>query len=188
MAFIDKKITELAFVGTPQQDDRIALVNLGVTKQTSVSKFLQSVVAVTGSFFEDASITDNILTITRADGTTLDLTIASSSYASSSLSASYASTASYVLDAVSSSYALSSSYAVTASYLDGDSNLTYRENVTGASTYTITHNLNELYPIVQTYDTATNRMMLPDYVESLNTNQIDIAYAVNFTGIVIVQK
>jgi len=158
MAFLDKKITELAFVGTPQQDDRIALVNLGVTKQTSVSKFLQSVVAVTGSFFEDASITDNILTITRADRTTFDLIIASSSYA------------------------------VTASYLDGDSNLTYRENVTGATSYTITHNLNEQFPIVQTYDTVTNRMVLPDYVESLNVNQIEIAYAVNFTGIVIVQK
>ena len=158
MAFLDKKITELAFVGTPQQDDRIALVNLGVTKQTSVSKFLQSVVAVTGSFFEDASITDNILTFTRADRTTFDLIIASSSYA------------------------------VTASYLDGDSNLTYRENVTGATSYTITHNLNEQFPIVQTYDTVTNRMVLPDYVESLNVNQIEIAYAVNFTGIVIVQK
>ena len=145
MAFLDKKITELAFVGTPQQDDRIALVNLGVTKQTSVSKFLQSVVAVTGSFFEDASITDNILTITRADSTTFDLIIASSSYA------------------------------VTASYLDGDSNLTYRENVTGATSYTITHNLNEQFPIVQTYDTVTNRMMLPDYVESLNVNQIEIS-------------
>jgi len=158
MAFLDKKITELAFVGTPQQDDRIAIVNLGVTKQTSVSKFLQSVVAATGSFFEDASITDNILTFTRADSTTFDLIIASSSYA------------------------------VTASYLDGDSNLTYRENVTGATSYTITHNLNEQFPIVQTYDTVTNRMVLPDYVESLNVNQIEIAYAVNFTGIVIVQK
>ena len=158
MAFLDKKITELAFVGTPQQDDRIAIVNLGVTKQTSVSKFLQSVVAATGSFFEDASITDNILTFTRADRTTFDLIIASSSYA------------------------------VTASYLDGDSNLTYRENVTGATSYTITHNLNEQFPIVQTYDTVTNRMVLPDYVESLNVNQIEIAYAVNFTGIVIVQK
>ena len=84
-----------------------------------------------------------------------------------------------------SSSVATSSFALTASYVDGN---TYRENVTGATTYTITHNLDETFPVVQTYDTATNRMVLPDYVESQNANQIEISYAVAFTGIVIVQK
>ena len=111
MAFLDKKITELAFVTTPGQDDRIAIVNLGVTKQTSVSKFLQSVVAATGSFFENASITGNQITFTRADSTTLTLTIASASFADTSISASHALSAD---DAISSSYAVTSSYSLEA--------------------------------------------------------------------------
>ena len=41
MAFLDKKITDLEFISTPGDDDRVAIVNLGVTKQTSVGKLLQ---------------------------------------------------------------------------------------------------------------------------------------------------
>ena len=77
MAFLDKKITELEYYSTPQGDDRVAIVNLGVTKQTSVDKFLQSVVSDTGSFVENATIDDNVITFTRADGTTFTATMVS---------------------------------------------------------------------------------------------------------------
>ena len=157
MAFLDKKITDLEFISTPGNNDRVAIVNLGVTKQTSIGKLLQKVVADTGSFLENATVSGNVMTFTRANSTTFIATIESSSYA------------------------------VTASYaLNAENN--YREDLSGASTYTVTHNLNEQYPIVQTYDTSNNRMLIPDQVESLGTNSLQISYDTIFTGIIIVQK
>jgi trimeric autotransporter adhesin len=120
MAFLDKKITELAFVSTPQPNDRIAIVNLGVTKQTSVDKFLQSVVAATGSFLTNATIAGNQITFTRADGTTFVRNVETASYADTAsygifaldaLSSSFATSASFAEFATSASYSLSSSYA-----------------------------------------------------------------------------
>ena len=78
-----------------------------------------------------------------------------------------------------------SQHADTASIVTG---MAYRENVTGASNYTITHNLGEQYPIVQSYDTATNVMVIPSEVTASNANALDIKYASAFTGIVVVQK
>ena len=63
----------------------------------------------TGSLLTTASISTNIITFTKGDGSTFPITIASSSYA---VSSSYATTASY---AVSSSYATTASYALSAS-------------------------------------------------------------------------
>ena len=78
-----------------------------------------------------------------------------------------------------------SKHADTASIVTG---MSYRENVTGATTYTITHNLDEQYPVVQSYDTATNVMVIPSEVTASNANALDIKYASAFTGIVVVQK
>ena len=78
-----------------------------------------------------------------------------------------------------------SKHADTASIVTG---MSYRENVTGATTYTITHNLDEQYPVVQSYDTATNVMVIPSEVTASNANALDIKYASVFTGIVVVQK
>ena len=177
MAFLDKKITELAYVSTPGQDDRIAIVNLGVTKQTSVDKFLQSVVSATGSFIEDATIADNIITFTRADGTTFDRTIESSSYAVSSsfsafsldaLSSSFATSASFALfanDAISSSYAVTSSYslaALSASFADFATSASYA--------ITASHALNvpetASYSITSSYSLKALSASFAEFVES----------------------
>jgi len=143
MAFLDKKITELQFISTPGNDDRIAIVNLGVTKQTSVSKFLQSVVADTGSFVENATITDNVITFTRADGTTFTATMVSR-----------------FVDPVSSP---------------------------AANTFSVTHGLDVDYPIVQSYDN-NNLQVIPDSVEIINNNRVDVTFADAFTGNIVVQK
>jgi len=138
----------------------------------------------------------------------------SASYAvtsSHAITASYAISSSHSEFADSASYAVTSSHAVTASFITG-SNVygpfgsnsiissshaltasivtgnTYRENVAGDVRYAITHNLNEQYPVVQTYDTTTNRQLIPDFVESTGLNTLNIEYAVTFSGIVIVQK
>jgi len=65
---------------------------------------------------------------------------------------------------------------------------TYKETVTGNSTYTITHNLNEEYPIVQAWNTSNKRQELPSIVESTSVNAISITFSSIFSGLIIVKK
>jgi hypothetical protein len=65
---------------------------------------------------------------------------------------------------------------------------TYKETISGNSSYIITHNLNEQYPIVQCWNTVTNRQEIPMEVESDSANQITVMFSSNFTGVVIVKK
>ena len=64
----------------------------------------------------------------------------------------------------------------------------YREDVSGASFYSITHNLNESYPFVQAWNTSNNTMELPIDVESTSINAITISFSANFAGKIIVKK
>ena len=64
---------------------------------------------------------------------------------------------------------------------------TVRESVSGASTYTITHNLNEDYPIVQIYDTNKNQV-IPASITSSNSNNVSVIFDSTFTGTVVVKK
>jgi len=64
----------------------------------------------------------------------------------------------------------------------------YREDVSGASFYSITHNLNESYPFVQAWNTSNNTMELPIDVESTSANTITISFSANFAGKIIVKK
>jgi hypothetical protein len=65
---------------------------------------------------------------------------------------------------------------------------TYKEDVSGNSTYTITHNLNEEYPIVQAWNTSSKRQELPSIVESTSVNALDITFSSTFAGRIIVKK
>ena len=65
---------------------------------------------------------------------------------------------------------------------------TYKETVSGNSTYTITHNLNEEYPIVQAWNTSNKRQELPSIVESTSTNAISITFSGIFSGLIIIKK
>ena len=65
---------------------------------------------------------------------------------------------------------------------------TYKETVTGNSTYTITHNLNEEYPIVQAWNTANKRQEMPSIVESTSVNAFSISFSGIFSGLIIVKK
>ena len=63
----------------------------------------------------------------------------------------------------------------------------YEENITGNTLYTITHNLDEDYPIVQVYD--TNKLqVLPGTISASNANAVLLEFDSNFTGRVIVKK
>ena len=52
---------------------------------------------------------------------------------------------------------------------------TYKTSVSGNSTYTITHNLNDDYPFVQAWNTSNKRQELPSIVESTSANVISIS-------------
>ena len=63
----------------------------------------------------------------------------------------------------------------------------YEQDITGASLYTITHNLGEDYPIVQVYD--TNKLqVLPGIISASNANNVVLNFDSNFTGRVVVKK
>ena len=63
----------------------------------------------------------------------------------------------------------------------------YEESITGASTYTITHNLSEDYPIVQVYDT-NKFQMIPGIISASNANSVYLGFDSNFTGRVVIKK
>lgn len=64
----------------------------------------------------------------------------------------------------------------------------HREDVSGASFYTITHSLDESYPFVQAWNTDNNTMEQPSDVESVNSNVITVSFAGTFAGKIIVKK
>ncbi|MGY8868148.1 MAG: hypothetical protein ACKVJK_21280, partial [Methylophagaceae bacterium] len=144
----------------------------------------------TGSLLITASILTTTASFTKGDGSIFE------TYITNAVSSSYATTASYaitssheVVHEESSSYAETSSYAITASYvLGGNTNNSYREAVTGATSYTITHNLNENFPIVQAYEQVSLSQEIPSSVTSTGANSVDIAFINNFDGTIVVIK
>lgn len=63
----------------------------------------------------------------------------------------------------------------------------YKENVTGSSSYTITHSLDEDYPIVQVYGTD-KRQFIPKDIVSNSSNIVTVSFSTNFTGQIVVKK
>lgn len=64
---------------------------------------------------------------------------------------------------------------------------TYKESVTGTS-ISITHSLNESYPSVTCWDTATNQIVIPETVTTTSANGISLTFCADFTGMVVVQR
>jgi len=64
----------------------------------------------------------------------------------------------------------------------------YNKFVSGSSTYSIVHNLNEEYPLVQAWNTTTKRQEQPSIVESLTEDSISIVFSGVFDGKIIVKK
>lgn len=68
-------------------------------------------------------------------------------------------------------------------------NLTsYSTFISGSSTYSITHNLNEEYPLVQAWNTTTKRQEVPQIVESTSVNELSVTFSGVFGGKIIVKK
>jgi asparagine N-glycosylation enzyme membrane subunit Stt3 len=63
----------------------------------------------------------------------------------------------------------------------------YKESVSGSNTYTITHSLDEDYPIVQAYN-SSKEQVVPGTVLSNNTSSISVTFDTTFTGTIVVKK
>ena len=74
--------------------------------------------------------------------------------------------------------------AVTASYV----NNTYKQDVTGGTTYAITHNLGEEFPVVQAYELTTRAQELPASIISAGPQAVTVTFGAIFTGTIIVKK
>ena len=64
---------------------------------------------------------------------------------------------------------------------------THREAISGSNSYTVTHNLNEDYPIVQVYD-SNKQQVLPQTITSTNNNTIAVTFCENLTGTIVIKK
>jgi hypothetical protein len=68
-----------------------------------------------------------------------------------------------------------------------DSLTRYEESISGNSSYTITHNLNEDYPVVQVYDT-NKEQTIPGKITASNANSVALEFDSSFTGRVVIKK
>lgn len=65
---------------------------------------------------------------------------------------------------------------------------THKETVSGASSYTVDHNLSEQYPIVQAWNTATSQQEVPVSITTNSTSRVTVVFSTTFAGIIIVKK
>jgi hypothetical protein len=64
----------------------------------------------------------------------------------------------------------------------------YRLDVSGASTYAVSHSLDEEYPFVQAWNTSTKKMEQPLDVETTSNDSLTVVFSGNFEGKIIVKK
>jgi hypothetical protein len=65
---------------------------------------------------------------------------------------------------------------------------TFKQDVSGNSTYAVSHSLNEEYPIVQAWNTSSKTQEIPSIVESTSVNSLTITFSSTFSGRIIVKK
>ena len=75
-------------------------------------------------------------------------------------------------------------------YLDytNATNTRFEQDITGSTSYLISHNLNEDFPIVQVYDTATKQQVIPGIISASNANEVLLEFDTTFNGKVIIKR
>lgn len=143
---------------------------------TGDSVFIQGAVIDSASFASTASYVASV---------------ASSSYSTFAVTASYvliAQTASYVANAVSASRATSAANADTASYVLNAISSSYAASVginfvqsSPSTIWTINHNLNNKYPLVQTYD-SSDAVIIPASIVGTSTSTVTVTFSTAISG------
>jgi hypothetical protein len=149
---------------------------------TGDSVFIQGAVIDSASFASTASY---VASVASSSYSTFAVTasyvlisqtasyVANAVSASRATSAANADTASYVLNAISASYALTSSYAASVGINFVQSS--------PSSTWTINHNLNNKYPLVQIYD-SSDAVIIPATIVGTNTNTVTVTFSTAISG------
>ena len=153
----------------------------------------QSTIAVTHNFntknvlvsvygTNDSQIIPTSVTLTNNNTATIILSSAQSGYAVVAKGG----------HIVSGSTSFTSLAGIPSGLVSGSSQITglttYKETVSGNSTYSITHGLSEEYPIVQAWNTSNKRQEVPSIVESTSVNALTITFAGVFAGLIIITK
>jgi hypothetical protein len=63
----------------------------------------------------------------------------------------------------------------------------YSPNTTG-TTFTITHNLNQLYVLVMCYNADNNMLVYPDSVQLLSPNQLTVTFGLSINPVIVISK
>ena len=87
--------------------------------------------------------------------------------------------------ALSSSYSLSGSYALTASYVNTLGSSNFVANFAASTTWTINHNLNTQYVIIQTFDNSNNQI-LPQEITLVSSTQATATFTSPEAGYAVV--
>jgi len=65
---------------------------------------------------------------------------------------------------------------------------TYTQAISGSSSYTVTHNLNAEWPLVQVYESASRAQFVPQSVVSVNASTVNITFSTPFNGFVTINS
>lgn len=155
---------------------------------TGDSVFIQGAVIDSASFASTASY---VASVASSSYSTFAVTasyvliaqtasfVANAVSASRATSAANADTASYVLNAISSSFSTTSSYAVTSSYA-ASVGINFVQS-SPSTIWTINHNLNNKYPLVQTYD-SSDSVIIPASIVGTSTSTVTVTFSTAISG------
>jgi len=183
---VDNAITASAFIG-----DGSALTNISaqVTEQATITDTFTSVTskAITHNFN-----TKNVLVsvyndsdelIIPASTVTTSVNVVTITFDSSTTGRAVVAKGGHLV----SGSAVLSGTGVFSGSAQIDAVTRYEESITGNTSYTVTHNLGEDYPIVQVYD--TNKFQtIPGIISASTANAVYIEFDSNFTGKVVIKK
>jgi len=64
----------------------------------------------------------------------------------------------------------------------------FTQVITGASSYTVDHNLNSEWPLVQVYESSSRAQYIPQSIVSVNANSVQLTFSTTFDGVVSINS
>ena len=64
----------------------------------------------------------------------------------------------------------------------------FTQVITGSSSYTVDHNLNSEWPLVQVYESSSRAQYVPQSIVSVNANSVQLTFSTTFDGVVSINS
>ncbi len=64
----------------------------------------------------------------------------------------------------------------------------FTQIITGSSSYTVGHNLNSEWPLVQVYESSSRAQYVPQSIVSINANSVQLTFSTTFDGVVSINS